>query len=169
LNFFFWRKKSALRKPIEQRKFASAYLFPDRLVIHSQLHTPYGMFASEPFQGLDRDASPGEIGRCIGVALQSSRSQSDMPMGKEFAKWYLKGMGVKSNAQLQRTALNVGIIQLESNLEFSPTHNGGATGDSKGYFPISGQSPLCIAIDASPAEIGATLLKAFSLCTSVYD
>ena len=150
-----------------KRKYATAYLFPDRLIVHSLTHTDFGLFACEPFQRLDRDVSPEEIARCIGSSLDAFRTQRDMPNAKELRKSFLAGMGVKSNAQLQRTAICVGISQ-GAGLEFEPTHNGGTTGDSKGFQPIPGLEPLRVSIDSLPAEIGAVLLKAFSLCTSVY-
>lgn len=167
MSLFFWRKNAASRKPLADSKYANAYLFVDRLVIHSQLHTPFGLFASEPFQRLDRHAPPDEVGRCISIGLNLSRHEPDKPHGKEFAKFYLKAMGVKSNGELQRTALCVGLSQLSGNIEFRPTHNGGAVGEGKGYGPIPNLSPLTVASDAPPAEIGNTLLKAFQLCTSV--
>jgi hypothetical protein len=169
LNFLFWRKKSAKRNPVANYKSATAYLFSDHLMLHSELSTPFGRLASEPFLRVPRDVSPDEIGRAAATVLEASRSAPDTPHGKDFANFYLKSLGVKSNAELQRTALNVSIAHMANNFEFSPTHNGGASGDTKGYRPIPEVSPLSVSADAPAADIGEILLKAFSLCTSVYQ
>jgi hypothetical protein len=165
VNLLFWRKSTPKTPPLD-RKYASAYQFTDRVVIHPQIHTPYGLFSSEPYQQLVPNASPEEIGRCVVDALRASKSQEEMPGGKDFAKQYLKSMGVKSNAELQRAAkYQVHIAEQSQNIELHPRHNGGASGDTKGYRPIPGLSPLTVTVAAPPAEIGAALLKAFSLCT----
>jgi hypothetical protein len=169
LGLFFWRRKSSPKQPLVERKYASAYLFANRLVIYTQLYTPFGLYASEPYQHLARDAAPDEVGQCVRIALESSRHQEQSAGGKDFVKQYWKLIGVKSNSELQKSAENVHITQAATNIEFEASHNGGAVGDSKGYRPIPGLSPLRIAIDAPSAEIGKMLLKAFSLCTSVYQ
>ena len=160
------RDPSPPRVPVK-RKYATAYLCPDRLMIHSLTQTDFGMFACEPFRRLDREAPPEEIARCIRCSLDAFRIQRDMPGAEEVRKSWLAGMGVKSNAEIQRTALCVGISQAAA-LEFEPTHNGGTASDSKGFQPIPGVEPLRVSTDSPPAEIGAALLKAFSLCTTVY-
>lgn len=149
------------------RKYATAYLFPDRLVLHSNLQTDFGSFACGPFQRLDRAAALDEIGRCVRIALESSHVGSEMPNVKETTKGFHAGVGVKSNAQLQRAAVCVGISQAGA-LEFEPTHNGGTSGDAKGFQPIARTEPLRLPADAPRADIGAALMKAFSLCTTVY-
>lgn len=75
-----------------QHKYATAYLFADRLVLHSHLQTPYGLFACRPFVRVD-----------------------------------------------------------------------GAV--SKGYQPVKGVAPVKLVIGAAPADIGAALMNAFTLCT----
>ena len=92
--------------------------------------------------------------------------QPDMPDVKAMQKAFLAGLGVKSNAQLQRSAACVGIVQ-GTELQFEPTHNGGTAGDHKGYQPLAGAEPLRLPLDASPEQIGLTLLDAFSRCTKV--
>ena len=55
-----------------QHKYATAYLFADRLVLHSHLQTPYGSFASEPFVRLDRAAAPlEEVGQAVLAAINA--------------------------------------------------------------------------------------------------
>jgi CDI immunity protein len=150
-----------------QRKYATAYRFADRVMLHSHLQTDYGNFACGPFQKLDPSTSAEEIGRCVRMALDSSQSRSEMPNVKDAAKAFLAGLGVKSNAQLQRSAVCVGITQARE-LQFEPTHNGGTAGDAKGFQPIPGAAPICVPPDASDAQIGQALLQAFSLCTTIY-
>lgn len=143
---------------------AGAYQFADWLVIHSNLQTDFGSFACAPFQRLDRSAPPAEIGRSLRIAIDASQTQSSLPDVKSMRKSFLAGVGVRSNAELQRSAAYVGIVQ-RAELEFESTHNGGTAGDGKGYQPIAHVEPLRLPLDASPEQIGATLMNAFSRCT----
>ena len=151
-------------------KHASAFLFPQDIRFHSQLHTPYGLFACEPYQRVDRSAPPEVIAAAVRAALEHAREQREMPpgSGKDFMKAYLAGMGVRSNAELQRKSRNVG-IQQAADLEFHPTRNGGTSGDGKGFQPIPGVDAVRVAINAAPADVAAALLRAFELSTSIYD
>jgi hypothetical protein len=148
------------------QKSAAAYSFADRLVFHCELTTDFGSFAIAPFQRLARDAAQEEIGCCVRVALDGCRTQPGMPNVKESTKSFLAGVGVKSIAQLQRSALYVGILQSDA-IEFYPTHNGGTAGDKKGFQPLAGE-PLRVSVSASAGEIGDALMRAFSLCTTIY-
>jgi len=151
-------------------KHASAFLFPQDIRVHSQLHTPYGMFACEPYQRIDRAAPAEAIAAAVRIALQHAREQAEMPpgSGKDIMKAYLVGMGVRSNAELQRKSRYVGIEQA-ADLAFHPTHNGGTSGDGKGFQPIPGVDAIRVPITAAPADVAAALLRAFELCTSIYD
>jgi len=149
-------------------KYANAYLFADRLIVHSYLQTPYGSFAIGPFQRLDRSAPAEEVGRSVLAALAASIEQKEMPPGKETTKIFLAGVGVKSNAQLQRGATSVGIRQTPTELEFTATHNGGTAGDQKGFQPLRNSSPLRLPAVASLTEIGTALMDAFGRCTTIY-
>jgi hypothetical protein len=147
---------------------AAAYLFADDIRLHSEIHTPYGSFAAPPWQRVPRSAGAEAIAQAVRAALEHWRDQREMPSGgKERVKIFLAGMGVKSNAQLQQQARNVD-IEVAGDLSFHPTHNGGTSGDGKGFRPIPGQEPVRIAINAPPAEVAAALLRAFDLCTSIY-
>ena len=150
-----------------QLKHAGAYLFAKRLVVHSFLVTDFGSFACGPYQRLERSAVDEEVGRAVRMALDSPHVSSEMPNAKEASRAFFAGLGVKSNAELQRSALYVSILQ-SMELELHPTHNGGTAGDAKGFQPIAGVEAIRVAPDAPPAEIAATLRKAFDLCTTVY-
>jgi hypothetical protein len=151
-------------------KRACAFLFPNDIRFHSDLSTPYGSFAAPPYERVDRSAEVEAIAAAVRTALEHSREQREMPPGswKESLKAYLAGMGVKSNAELHRKSRYVSIEQGVADLAFHPYHNGGTSGDGKGFRPIAGQDAVHVAIDAPPAEIAAGLLRAFEMCTSIY-
>jgi hypothetical protein len=150
-------------------RVAQAYKLPDRIVLHSQARAPSWLYvACEPYLTLSPNAPPDEIGRAVLTVLRDYRAEVPEPNNfKEVTAAFLRGVGAKSHKQLQQTSINCGILERPGRLDFEPTHNGGTSGDSKGFQPISG-TRFGIALDASPAEIGAALLKGFDLCTTIY-
>jgi hypothetical protein len=150
-----------------QFKHAGAYFFVGRLVVHSFLLTDYGSFACGPYRSLKRSAANDEIGRAVQAALDSSHVADEMPNAKDAQKEFFAGLGVKSNAALQRSSLYVS-IQQSTDLELHPTHNGGTAGDAKGFQPVAGVEAIRIPPDAAPADIAAGLMNALAQCTTVY-
>src|SRR4051812_26877754 len=157
-------ERGSISKEAELKaKHACAFLFPNDIRFHSNLSTPYGSFAAPPYQRVDRSAAVEAIAAAVRTALEHSREQRDMPpgSGKDSLKAYLAGLGVKSNAELHRKSRYVRFEQGPADLAFHPYHNGGTSGDGKGFGPIAGQDAVRVAIDAAPAEIAAGLLRAF--------
>jgi hypothetical protein len=151
-------------------KFAGAYRFPDRIVLHSQGRLPsWAMIACEPFLTLPRDANPEEVGRAVQSVLAGFRAEiTDSPNLKDVTAAFVRGVGAKSHKQLQETSISCGIREREGQLEFQPEHNGGTSGDTKGFQSISG-AQFSLPANSAPAEIGAALLRCFALCTTIYD
>jgi hypothetical protein len=55
-----------------QHNYATAYLFAGRLVLHSHLQTPYGLFACRPFVRVDGAAAPlEEVGQAVLAAINA--------------------------------------------------------------------------------------------------
>jgi len=160
----------AVAKPPPPGKRASAYRFHDRIVVHSQARLPgWALIACEPYLTLPRDASAEDVGRAVQTALAGFRPEAPDPVDfKQITPAFVRGVGAKSNKQLQETSISCGISERDGRLEFQPNHNGGTSGDTKGFQPISG-TQFSLPADSAPAEIGTALLRCFGLCTSIYD
>lgn len=157
------------RKPPPPGKFASAYRFPDRIVLHSLAQMPsWIMITCEPYLALPRDAAAEEIGRAVHTVIAGFRPDAPDPADfKQVTADFVRGVGAKSHKQLQETAISCSIKELDGQLEFQPSHNGGTSGDTKGFQPISG-AQFSLPANSSPADIGAALLRCFDLCTTIY-
>jgi hypothetical protein len=150
-------------------RIASAYRFSDRLVFHSQARTPAWFYiACEPYLTLSLAASVGEIGQAVKRALANFRPEIPQPTNlKQVTADFLLGIGVKTNKKLQETSVCCGINEKDSAIVFEPSHNGGTSGDTRGFQPIT-NAKIVISAKATDAEIGAALQKSISLCTTVY-
>ncbi len=159
-----------LRKKPPPGKFASAYKFPDRIVVHSQARLPeWALIACEPFLTLPPNAVPEDVGRAVQTALAGFRPEIPNPGHlKEVTAAFVRGVGAKSHKQLQETSIHCGIVKLDDRLEFQPYHNGGMSGDTKGFRPIS-EAKFSLPANSSLAEIGAALHRCLALCTTIYD
>ena len=158
------------RKQPPRGKSAAAYKFPDRIVLHSQGRLPeWALIACEPFLTLPRDASREDFGRAVQTVLAGFRAEiPDSPDLKNVTAAFVRGVGAKSHKQLQETSISCKIRELDGQLEFEPSHNGGTSGDTKGFRPVPG-SQFSLPANSTPAEIGAALLRCFALCTTIYD
>lgn len=150
-------------------KIASAYKFSDRFVLHSQARTPAWFYiACEPYVTLSTSVTTEEIGAAAQTVLTGFRAEIPQPTDfKQVTADFVRGVGAKSHKKLQETSICCGINEQDGKIEFKPTHNGGTSGDSKGFQPIAAEK-ISLPSNASTTEIGSALLKAFSLCTTVY-
>jgi hypothetical protein len=151
-------------------KHASAYRFPDRTVLHSQARTPgWTLIACEPYLTLPQVAAVEDIGRAVQAVIAGYRAEEPETLDwKQVTAAFVRGLGAKSHKQLQESSICCGIVERDGQLNFQPYHNGGTSGDTKGFQPISG-AQLSLAADSAPAEIGAALIRCFALCTTIYD
>jgi hypothetical protein len=158
------------RKQPPAGKFASAYRFPDRMVLHSHARLPgWAMIAYEPYITLPRDAAAEDIGRAVQTVLAGFRPEVPNPDDfKQVTAAFVRGVGARSNNQIQETSISCGISERDGRLEFQPDHNGGTSGDTKGFQPIPG-AQFSLPANSAPAEIGAALLRCFAVCTTIYD
>jgi hypothetical protein len=154
----------------QPNKAASAYRFADRIVLHSQARTPAWFYiACEPYLRLSREASPEEVGRAVRSALDGYRPDIPQPSDlKQVTAAFVRGLGARSNKQIQQSSICCGIRDQEGQLVFEPTHNGGTRGDAKGFQPTK-EGRVSVRADAPAAEIGAALLRGFDLCTTIYE
>jgi len=156
-------------KPTQPNRIASAFKFGDRIVLHSQGRTPSWIYvACEPYIKLSGDATVEEVGQAVGSVLDGYRADAPQPTDwKQVTAEFVRGLGAKSNKQIQQKSICCGIREQEGQLVFEPTHNGGTSGDAKGFQPIKG-ADVAIRADAPASEVGAALLRGFDLCTTVY-
>jgi hypothetical protein len=157
-------------KTLPAKKIASAYKFSDRLVLHSQARTPAGFdIACEPYLTLSLEAATEEVGCAVHSVLAGFRPEIPQPKNlKQVTVEFLFGIGVKSNKKLQESSVCCGIAEQDGNIEFQPKHNGGTSGNSKGFRPIP-NAKISLPANSPYAEIGAVLLKGFSVCTTIYQ
>jgi hypothetical protein len=160
----------AAKKRPPPGKFASAYRFPDRIVLHSLARLPgWAMIACEPYLTLPRDAAAEDVGRAVQTVLAGFRPETPDPDDfKQVTAAFVRGVGARSHKQLQETSISCGIAERDGRVEFQPHHNGGTSGDTKGFQPIAG-AQFSLPTDSAPAEIGTALLRCFALCTTIYD
>lgn len=167
-----WSKikpRATMKKSPPAGKMASAYRFPDRMVLHSQARLPgWALAACEPYLTLPRDAVAEDVGRAVQTVIAGFRAEAPQPDDfKQVTAAFVRGVGARSHKQLQESSISCSIMERDGRLEFQPYHNGGTSGDTKGFQPISG-AQFSLAADSAPAEIGATLVRCFALCTTIY-
>ena len=158
------------RKEPPPGKFAGAYRFSDRTVLHSQGRLPgWTMIACDPYITLPRDAAAEDVGRAVQSVVAGFRPQVPDPADfKQVTAAFVRGVGARSNKQLQESSIACNLSERNAQLEFEPCHNGGTSGDTKGFQPIPG-ARFSLSANSTPAEIGAALDRCFALCTSIYD
>jgi hypothetical protein len=158
-----------MKKP-PTNKIASAYKFKDRLILYSQARTSAWFYIScEPYLTRSRDASTEEIGWALQTVVASFRAEIPQPTNlKDGTANFIRGIGAKSNKKIQEGSIYCGINEQDGIIHFEPSHNGGTSGDAKGFQPIIG-AKYSLPLNASPSEIGAGLLKGFALCTTIYE
>jgi len=151
-------------------KIASAYKFSDRLVLHSFGQTPAGFYvACEPYLILPRDATAQDLGHAVQAAVARFCAEILQPTDwKQTTAAYVRGVGARSHRKLQETSVCCGIAECRDRIEFEPSHNGGTSGDTKGFQPIP-DAKISISANSTPIEIGTALFEGFARCTTIYE
>jgi hypothetical protein len=153
-------------KPSPVLRYAGAYLFSVRMVTVSFGRVPAGFFVQcDPFIELPLESDDEKIGQAVLKSLKDFRAHLAAP--DDFAahrKKQILALGFGSERQMQRQALYCSVTLGPEGFKFEPTHNGGASGDSKGFQPNG--SALTLPLSSSAAAIGAALRRSFSLCTT---
>jgi len=151
-------------------RIACAYKFADRYVVHSQARTTAGLYVGcKPYLLLRPDCSDEEIGQAVNAALAGFKVSVPTPTNwKEFRQAWLAGLRAKSERQLQQTSVYCGISDYIDRIEFEPSHNGGTSGEGRGFAP-SIDRKFALMASASPKQLGAALCRAFTLCSTIYD
>lgn len=115
---------------------------------------------------LQFDASTSEIGLTIIKHLNLSKFNIKMPSDTErkiIDENYKKLTGLKTFKSQMKDSLYISVSRENNQLKFTPTINGGTSGDRKGYHFLEKES--LIIIDSGDFElIGKTLLEVYLKC-----
>lgn len=140
---------------------------PDRLLVCPERKAEAGFWLSvEPFTVLATNSELETIGVAILSALgKSSGTELDPTDWKEFGRPRLAAAGVKTETAFQRGSKLVCIEMSAGKICFTPNHNGGTKGDSKGFRVIESEVS-CVPASVTPSEIGRVALASLLKCTS---
>jgi hypothetical protein len=147
-------------------KVAVAYRLPSRLLIHSESRTGRGVWiAVEPFAVIPLPADLEQLGGAALAGLKSSASEIPDPAdwGKVTEELVAEA-GLRSYRELQRNASLCRIEQTAEAISIVPHHNGGVTGDGRGFHSLPDRS---ITLQSAPpaAELGRQILRCLDRCT----
>ena len=150
----------------EGSQSAAIYRFKDRFLVHPSCRTTDGVWLScSPFVALPLDASNHDLGIALGNALSFSGNVVAHPKDwKAVAAPRLAAAGVKSEAAFQRESAHVQVQASGNSLSLCPTHNGGATGDARGFHFLPA-AEIRLSLPMEPEALGAQVRKAFEQCT----
>src|SRR5262249_20779641 len=108
------------------------------------------------------------LGNAVLQSLSSFQLDYEPSDYQAIRKQQLQTFGVRSEADLHKQALHCAFVQKPDGFHFEPSHNGGSRGDDKGFRPLS-EANFSQPLSSTPAELGAALRKAFSLCTTINE
>ncbi len=125
----------------------------------------------EPSLLLSATASDDVVGAALSQVLDGSGRVLDLRNPDELRaarREQLRAAGLSSERKLQQSAISCRIERLPDRVRFTPTHNGGTRGDTKGFQHLEGAAST-VTLPASEAELGEALRVALRNCTSSYD
>lgn len=125
----------------------------------------------EPCFLLPATASTDAVGAALSQVLDGSGRVLDLRGPDELRaarREQLRAAGLSSESRLQKIAISCRIERLPDRVLFTPTHNGGSRGDTKGFRNLEGAATT-VTFPASEAELGEALSAALCNCTSSYD
>jgi hypothetical protein len=156
-------------EPYNGPQHAGVYLFPGRPEFVPFGRTPAGFLVQcVPCIRVELSASDESLGRALLQVLDAFIPNRAVPESYSTErKEHLRGIGVRSERELQQQALYCSVYRDIDGFRFEPTHNGGTKGDSKGFAPVS--DSITNAPSSTADELGAALCRAFALCTIIYD
>ena len=144
---------------------ASVYRLKDRWLVAPDNKTTAGLLVGlGPFVALPLEATSSDLGSALVKALALSERTIPHPTDwKSVAMPRLTAAGVKNERTFQLGAILVRVKGEGPNLTFTPTHNGGAAGDTKGFHSL-----LKVALKiltGSDDLLGEALCKAVERCS----
>jgi hypothetical protein len=145
---------------------AVVYSFTDRFLVMPSCTTPTGLrLASEPYVALPLAVTDLAFTHALKSALDISTREVPHPVNwKAVALPRLTAAGVKTERAFQLKSKLVEVVKDSNGIHLRPTHNGGATGDKKGFCWIE-SARFVISATLNESDFVAQIKKAFSLCT----
>jgi hypothetical protein len=152
---------------------ASCYSYGDRLLICAICPNDAGFYnRSEPYRLISKDDPASTLGEVLLEVLDASNRLVPIKSSeerKESSERFLQVAEITSERKLQQTSLCCSVSCKNGKLCFKPEHNGGTSGDNKGFSGLPDDQSLFLSRKDSPEEIGKTLMDTLERCTSVYD
>lgn len=141
------------------------YELKDRFLVHPWQRTTAGLgMASEPYVCLPLDADPKTLGESVLKALSlSDRTVPHPASWKGLATARLDAAGVKSEKAFHSGARGLTVERGTEAFRIEPSHNGGSTGDAKGFQGLPNLS-LSAPLHSSPGELGAEIRRCLERC-----
>ena len=145
---------------------ASAYRLSDRYFIHPSKRTTAGLWIAQPdFVSLPLEASPEELGLAVVASLAQSTGVVPHPtVWTGLSKPRLAAAGFRSEKAFMQGAHLVSVA-LADTIILDPNHNGGTTGEQRGFTPLPDKR-FIILPNSAPMVVGSELLAAFKACTN---
>lgn len=142
------------------------YQLPDRFLVCPLSSTDTGLLVSaDLYFVIPSDAPPEALGKAVHDALAVAGRTIPHPTDwKALSTARHQTAGVKSEVVFQRRSSLVSVEVANDLLAIEPSHNGGTSGDTKGFYGKSEERsyiPLC----SSSNELGARLYATFLQCT----
>jgi hypothetical protein len=151
---------------MDSEQHATAYLKNGKVIIHAQARSTAGVYlAAMPVRRLPLEAGGDALGRALRDALDAYQAEVPHPTTwRDFGADVLKASGVRSWRALQVGTACCTISRNSAHIMISPSHNGGTSGDGRGFQPAP-SADVALEASATPDRVGAALLEAFSRCT----
>lgn len=173
LKSFFGAKseQEANAKTVEAASYASAdgYVDNNHVILVSNGRLPTGLMHNYSVSVvLPLPVTDELLGISILKALDQYLPVYELPEDhKKRRQTMLKTMGYRSERQLQEQTILCSIERTEKGIEFTPTHNGGTSGDSRGFQWI--KPTILVPEQAVVAEFGKAFRSTLNASSTIYD
>jgi hypothetical protein len=150
---------------------AHAYRRADRILVRAFDRTVWATagfwVASGPVATVPVTDAPGAVGQAVLDALARSRVEVPVPeRGVDLETPLRKAAGVRSGrAFMDGTRLCV-ITRDERHVRVEPHHNGGNSGEDRGFTPLGDASAILLATDTDATSLGEAVLAALDRATA---
>ncbi len=116
--------------------------------------------ATEPFIKLDANTSIEEVTKQALYALSCSKTNLPNPKDwSSFNKEYLRAIGLKSNKDLYKNTISLGVAKMDNVIIFTPMINNG----SNGFVNVPDEK-IELSLDSSEVDLSKALKKALDKC-----
>jgi hypothetical protein len=152
----------------KQRQSVGAILYPDKIIIETQDQVKDGFWiVTDRISILPPDSEDEQLGENIIRHLELSKVNVPNPKGQEGFKKirdnYKKATGLKTQKAQMDRARYLSIARENNKFEFSPTANGGASGEQRGYR-YKPEENVEISQSMTPAELGQQVRMLWLRC-----